>query len=132
MSRNYTEQETEEIVAAYVSRPTMDMVTELSVKYRKTRKSIIAKLSKENVYIRKVYTSKSGDIPITKQEILTSIQNALGKRFNQLDKAPKATLLALEKSVIQLQNDFEVLLEEYNTQCDANRVKNAMLSGKVT
>ena len=113
MSRNYTEQETKDLIESYLLCPTLDMVTELSVKFRKTRKSIISKLSKEGVYKRKIYTSKSGDVPITKLELLGLIEDALGKKFPNLDKAPKSTLLLLNTSVTQLHDDFEVLLEEY-------------------
>jgi hypothetical protein len=114
MSRNYTDAETKELIESYLLNPTLEMVTELSVRFRKTRKSIISKLSKEGVYRRKVYTSKSGDIPITKVELVSNIEESLGKKFNQLDKAPKATLNLLDKAVTQLQNDFDVLLAEYD------------------
>ena len=123
MSRNYTDEETKELVESYLLCPTLDMVTELSVKLRKTRKSIISKLSKEGVYQRKVYTSKSGTIPITKIELLNMIEDALGKKFAGLDKAPKSTLLALRDSVVQLSTDFEVLLEEYGKVTSIQRLQ---------
>jgi len=126
MSRNYTESETKELIESYLLSPTLDTVTELSVKFRKTRKSIISKLSKEGVYKRKIYTSKSGDIPITKLELLGMIEESLGKKFPNLDKAPKSTLLALKDSVIQLHDDFEVLLSEYENVNTKQRIQQEM------
>ena len=126
MSRNYTEHETQELIEAYLICPTLDMVTELSVKFRKTRRSIISKLSKEGVYKRKIYTSKSGDIPITKLELLNIIEESLGKKFPNLDKAPKSTLLVLRDSVTQLHDDFEVLLDEYSQVASTGRIKKDM------
>ena len=113
MSRNYTEEQTKEIIDMYQSNPTLDTVTEIAVKFRKTRKSIIAKLSKEGVYQKKVYVSKTGELPVTKAELVDSIKDVLGIDLPQLDKAPKPTLKALKESVAQLQADFDKLLEEY-------------------
>ena len=126
MSRNYTDKETQEIIELYLCSPTLEMVRELSVKYQKTRKSIIAKLSKEGVYKRKIYTSKSGDIPITKQEIVQMVEEALGCKLPGLDKTQKTTLLRLEKSVSQLQRDFDVLLEEFDRTNSLARIQTEM------
>ena len=123
MSRNYSEQETKEIIELYLCNPSLEMVTEISVKYRKTRKSVIAKLSKEGVYKRKVYTSKTGELPITKQEIVGIIENALGCKLPGLDKTQKTTLLSLENSVSQLQKDFDVLLDEFDKANQTSRLQ---------
>ena len=65
----------------------------------KSTKSIIGKLSREGVYERAVYKNKSGDLPVTKAEIVSNIAENLGLEIENLlglEKAPKATLKALE------------------------------------
>ena len=130
MSRNYSEKETKEIVESYLLDPSLDMVTSLSVKYRKTRKSIIAKLSKEGVYQRKVYTSKTGQVPITKLELVARVEDALGIKLPGLDKTQKTTLLALQTSVTQLQHDFDILLEEYDKVNELANIRGEMMESR--
>ena len=79
--------------------PTMQTVETLAENLGKSTKSIIGKLSREGVYERAVYKNKSGDLPITKAEIVSNIAENLGLEIENLpglEKAPKATLKALE------------------------------------
>lgn len=87
---NYTEEITIAIVNAYLADPTKECVERLAAQYDKPTKSIIGKLSREKVYRRQVYTSKTGESPITKDEIVQSIGDILG--------IPKSELLSLEKT----------------------------------
>jgi hypothetical protein len=101
MGMNYTEEQTEYLVEHYKSCPSMETVQYLAEKLGKTTKSIIGKLSREGVYKRAVYKSKSGESPITKLELVSNISENLGIEVESLaglDKAPKATLKALEKA----------------------------------
>ena len=62
-------------------------------------KSIIGKLSREGVYQRAIYKSKTGEAPVTKVELVTNIAENLGIEIEYLvglDKSPKAALKALE------------------------------------
>ena len=96
---NYTEEQTEYMVEHYESSPTMETVQYLAEKLGKTTKSIIGKLSREGVYKRAVYKSKSGELPITKVELVSNIAENMGVEVENLvglDKAPKATLKTLE------------------------------------
>jgi hypothetical protein len=96
---NYTERETEYIVAWYKDKPSMQTVENLANELGKSTKSIIGKLSREGVYERAVYKNKSGDLPVTKVEIVSSIATNLGVEIEDLvglEKAPKATLKTLE------------------------------------
>lgn len=96
---NYTERETEYIVAWYKEKPSMQTVENLANELGKSTKSIIGKLSREGVYERAVYKNKSGDLPVTKVEIVSSIATNLGVEIEDLvglEKAPKATLKTLE------------------------------------
>ena len=96
---NYTEQQTAYLVMKYVENPNMETVQELAEAFGKTTKSIIGKLSREGVYKRAVYKSKSGELPITKVELVSNIAENLGLEVESLvglEKSPKATLKTLE------------------------------------
>ena len=99
MGMNYTEEQTQYMVEHYESCPSMETVQYLAEKFNKTTKSIIGKLSREGVYKRAVYKSKSGELPITKVELVNNIAENLGLEVESLvglEKSPKATLKALE------------------------------------
>ena len=96
---NYTEEQTAYLVMKYVENPNMETVQELAEIFGKTTKSIIGKLSREGVYKRAVYKSKSGESPITKVELVSNIAENLGVEVEALvglEKSPKATLKTLE------------------------------------
>ena len=96
---NYTDENTEYMVEHYKSCPTMETVEYLAEKLGKTVKSIIGKLSREGVYKRAVYTSKSGEAPVTKVELVNNIAENLGIEVENLlglDKSPKSALKTLE------------------------------------
>lgn len=102
---SYTEQITKELIEAYEDEPTRETVERLAETYGKSVKSIIGKLSREGVYRREVYRSKTGDLPITKVEVVNSIADVLGiepESLAGLEKAPKAALRNLEKAVAGL------------------------------
>ena len=97
---NYNEEQTKRIVEAYQSSPNRETVEALAKELSKSIKSIIGKLSREGVYKRNVYVSKSGCAPVTKVELVTTIAYALGlepDRLEGLEKAPKQVLLLLEQ-----------------------------------
>ena len=114
MSKNYTEADTKWMIEEYNKSPTLECVAKIAAKLRKRRKSVISKLSREGVYQKKVYLTKAGTLPIPKAELVKEIEETLGKTFFQLDKAPKNTLNELKESVVQLQCDFESLLNEFD------------------
>jgi hypothetical protein len=96
---NYTDEQTGYIINEYKKEPTMQTVLCLAEELNKTHKSIIGKLSREGVYERSVYKSKSGEVPVTKTEIVCNIAENLGievEHLAGLEKAPKSTLKALE------------------------------------
>ena len=99
---NYTEEQTNMMVGAYLDQPTKDTVERLAEELNRSTKSIIGKLSREGVYRREVYVSKTGESPITKVEIVNNIAEVLGVESGSLaglEKSPKATLRNLEKAV---------------------------------
>lgn len=92
---NYSEEVTATIVAAYAANPNMETVRELAEIYEKTTKSIIGKLSREGVYQKESYTTKTGDKPVTKIELVTQLADYLQIELDSiagLEKSPKAAL----------------------------------------
>ena len=107
---NYTEESTAMMVEKYLAEPCMDTVLWLSEKLDKTPKSIIGKLSREGVYKRAVYTSKSGEAPVTKVELVNNIAENLGIEVENLlglDKSPKSALKTLEQATGAMQRERE-------------------------
>lgn len=96
---NYTKDQTEYMITKYQNNPSRDTVEELANEFSKSIKSVIGKLSREGVYRREVYKTKTGDNPVTKVEIVENIAYALGLESEHLvglEKAPKTTLKTLE------------------------------------
>ena len=94
-STNYTEEEREYIIAQYENAPCRETVEALAEELNKSSKSIIGKLSREGVYRRESYITKSGEKPVTKLEIVASIADYIGVAVDELlglEKAPKGVL----------------------------------------
>ena len=99
---NYTEEQTNMLVGAYLDSPTPETVENLAEELGKSKKSIIGKLSREGVYRREVYVSKTGEKPITKMEMVQDLADKIGLEYHDLaglEKAPKEVLRKLSKSV---------------------------------
>ena len=95
---NYTESETSYMVETYKETPTAETVEMLVEQLKRSKKSIIGKLSREGVYRSEVYVSKTGEKPITKIEIVSNIADAL--------EIEVGSLSGLEKSPKKLSDDF--------------------------
>jgi hypothetical protein len=62
---------------------------------------VVAKLSKEGVYVKKAYVTKKGEKPVAKAELVAKLATFAGKEveaFDSLEKANKAVLEALVKA----------------------------------
>ncbi len=92
----YTEEDTKKIIHGYVgATDKTEAVRELAIIFGKSKKSIIGKLSREGVYEKQPYLSKTGQPPITKKEIVHMISLVLHCELDSiagLDKAPKLDL----------------------------------------
>ena len=99
---NYSDSETTYMVQLYKEKPCAETVDLLVEQLRRSKKSIIGKLSREGVYRREVYVSKTGEKPITKVEIVSNIADALDLEvalLAGLEKSPKEVLRRLSKAV---------------------------------
>ena len=101
---NYTEEQTQYLITMYTSNPHRDSVTLLAKELDRSEKSIIGKLSKEGVYQKKVYTTKTGETPITKVALVSMIEDLVGGEtiLLGLEKAPKHTLQILHNCLKSL------------------------------
>ena len=96
---NYNEEQTKYIVERYTDLPRTETVEHLAEELGKSTKSIIGKLSREGVYKRATYKNKTGELPVTKVELVNNIAENLGIEVENLlglEKAPKATLKYLD------------------------------------
>ena len=102
---NYNEQTTQYMLEKYTADPTRQTVEDLAEELSRSVKSIIGKLSREGVYRREIYKTKTGELPVTKVEIVSNIADDLGIEVESLlglEKAPKATLKKLETAIKEL------------------------------
>ena len=103
MAVNYTQDQVEYIVNQYRLEPTRETVEELAEELNKSVKSIIGKLSREGVYRKTEYTTKTGEKPVTKLELVTELAEKLELEdweLAGLEKAPKVALKNILKGIM--------------------------------
>ena len=96
---NYTQDQTEYMVEQYQKKPSRVTVDRLAKELDKSPKSIIGKLSREGVYRRSVYKTKTGETPVTKMELVEELAYAFDLNpavLAGLEKAPKNVLKVLK------------------------------------
>ena len=79
-----------------------DITKKLAIKYDVSERSIIAKLSSMDVYRKKPYLNKRGELPQKKSELIERLAEALDvnlELLESLEKANKNVLLLLLKSL---------------------------------
>ena len=102
MSVNYTADQVNMMKAEYTSNPSRETVEKLAETLDKSIKSIIGKLSREGVYKKTVYKTKTGETPITKRELVQEIAELLVIDYQAvagLEKSPKSALKILREAV---------------------------------
>jgi hypothetical protein len=91
---NYTPEQTAQMVADYQAGTSVEMIAE---SFGKTVRSVVAKLSREKVYVAKAYKTKSGETPIKKDVHADFIGDALGLAESDTESLTKANKMALMK-----------------------------------
>ncbi len=102
MSVNYTPEQVDLMKEQYTKNPSRETVENLAETLDKSIKSIIGKLSREGVYRKTVYKTKTGEDPETKKEIVESIADTLDIDYEPvagLEKSPKAALKILRSGI---------------------------------
>lgn len=90
---NYTAEQTTKMVADYQAGVTVETIAN---ELGKTVRSIVAKLSREKVYVAKTYVSKTGEAVIKKDTVADYIGEALGLTESDTESLTKANKTALK------------------------------------
>ena len=99
---NYTELSTKYMVQEYTADPTRETVEKLAEELDKSIKSIIGKLSREGVYRKQVYTTKAGEVPVTKEFLISGLAELFevdSSKLMGLEKAPKQVIKFLHDTI---------------------------------
>jgi nanoRNase/pAp phosphatase (c-di-AMP/oligoRNAs hydrolase) len=98
---NYTPEQTAQMVADYSNGTTVEAIAE---KMGKTVRSVVAKLSREKVYVAKTYVSKTGAPVVKKDAHADAIGAILKLTESEIESLTKANKTALEKIFSALAN----------------------------
>ena len=90
---NYTPEQTAKIIAEYQAGVAVEQIAQAM---GKTVRSIVAKLSREKVYVAKTYVSKTGEKPVKKDVTADAIGAILRLSENDIDSLTKANKSALK------------------------------------
>tara|TARA_X000000950_G_C13741602_1_gene588726 strand:- start:608 stop:958 length:351 start_codon:yes stop_codon:yes gene_type:complete len=96
---NYTQQQTEQMVSKYTANPTRDTVNALAQELGKNTRSVIAKLSREGVYVAQPRATKSGEPIVRKAELVAQIEAHFGIEMPTLVKASKVDLQRMVEAI---------------------------------
>jgi len=99
-AKNYTDEMVAEMTEAYTANPTRETVDMLAKKLGKSVRSIIAKLSREGVYVAQPKVTKTGEPVVRKAELVAQLSIHFGIELPTLVKASKADLQKLVDQVI--------------------------------
>lgn len=91
---NYTPEQTAQMISDYQSGVTVESI---ATTLGKSVRSVVAKLSREKVYVAKTYTTKTGETVVKKDEFADFIAQALGLTEADADSLTKANKTALAK-----------------------------------
>ena len=94
---NYTPEMTVAMVDAYKAAPTAATVEALAEQFGKTVRSVVAKLSREKVYVAKTYVTKTGEKVAKKDETADAIGAVLKLTEAETESLTKANKTALVK-----------------------------------
>ena len=100
-AKNYTDEMVNTMTKQYSANPTRETVDALADQFGKTTRSIIAKLSREGVYVAQPRTTKTGEPVISKSELVAQISEHFGIEMPTLVKAGKQDLQRLVDAISQ-------------------------------
>jgi hypothetical protein len=98
---NYTPEQTAQMVSEYNQGTTVETIAEM---VGKSVRSVVAKLSREGVYKKKVYTTKTGEAVVKKDQHADAIGAILRLTEAETDSLTKANKSALAKIFAALAN----------------------------
>ncbi len=98
-AKNYTDEMVSSMTEAYQANPTRETVDALANQFGKTTRSIIAKLSREGVYVAQPRTTKTGEPVISKAQFVTAIEAHFDLPMPTLVKSGKQDLQKLAEAL---------------------------------
>jgi hypothetical protein len=96
---NYTPEQTAKMLEGYAQGVPVEAI---AATLGKTVRSVVAKLSREGVYRKKEYVSKTGERPVKKDETADRIGSLVGLSEGEIDSLTKANKTALVKILAKL------------------------------
>ena len=97
---NYTPEQTASMVEAYTSGVTVESIAQ---SLGKSVRSVVAKLSREKVYVAKTYKTKSGEAVVKKDALADKLTALASLTEAEADSLTKANKTALAKIVALLE-----------------------------
>ena len=93
--KNYTDEMVAEMHELYTANPTRETVDMIAENFGKSVRSVIAKLSREGIYVSQPRVTKTGEPVVRKAELVAQIEENFGVELPTLVKASKADLQTL-------------------------------------
>ncbi len=93
--KNYTDEMVAEMHELYTANPTRETVDMIAENFGKSVRSVIAKLSREGIYVTQERTTKTGEPVVRKAELVAQLEDKFGIELPTLVKASKADLQEL-------------------------------------
>ena len=100
-TKNYTDEMVKHMTAIYAANPSRETVDVLANELGKSVRSIIAKLSREGVYIAQERKTKSGELVVRKADLVSQLESHFEVTLPSLAKANKADLTFLVETIVQ-------------------------------
>lgn len=99
---NYTEEQTSELLVAWLDNPTRETVNAFALQFGKSVRSIVAKLSREGVYVKADKVTKAGEPVTRKDDLADQLAVACGLTEAEAESLTKATKTALFKVLAKI------------------------------
>ena len=97
--KNYTDEMVAEMHELYTANPTRETVDIIATNFGKSVRSVIAKLSREGIYVSQPRVTKTGEPVIRKAELVAQVEGQFGIELPTLVKASKADLQTLLNAI---------------------------------
>ena len=98
-AKNYTDEMVASMTKDYQANPTRETVAQLAKQFGKTTRSIIAKLSREGVYVAQPRTTKTGEPVVSKAQFVSAIEAHFDIAMPTLVKSGKQDLQKLAEAL---------------------------------
>ena len=97
--KNYTDEMVAEMHELYTANPTRETVDMIAENFGKCVRSVLAKLSREGIYVSQPRVTKTGEPVVRKAELVAQIEEHFGVELPTLVKASKTDLQNLLGSI---------------------------------